>query len=123
MELRSNGKLMLTGEYMVLRGAEALTLPLRKGQTMKVTTGKGVPSVNWKTTINGCHWFDARFSIPDLAIANTNDFPTAQNVRELLLAIKKIKAIFPFRERFLSCGEQSRIQYRLGAWKQFITDQ
>ncbi len=85
---------MLTGEYMVLRGAEALTLPLRKGQTMKVTTGKGVPSVNWKTTINGCHWFDARFSIPDLAIANTNDFPTAQNVRELLLAIKKIKPSF-----------------------------
>ena len=92
--LRSNGKLMLTGEYLVLRGAKSLTLPLNKGQTMKVTLGKGVPSLLWRTSINDCFWFEATFSIPDFAIANTNDFPTAQNVREMLSAVRKLNPAF-----------------------------
>ncbi len=98
MILRSNGKLMLTGEYMVLRGAESLTLPLTKGQTMKITEEDGIPALDWRTNINGCYWFDARFSIPDFAIANTNDFPTAQNIRELLIAARKINPEFLMRK-------------------------
>ncbi len=92
--LRSNGKIMLTGEYVVLRGAESLTLPLTKGQTMKITGGNGRPSLDWKTNVNGSFWFGARFSIPEFAIANTNDFPNAQNIREILMAARKINPSF-----------------------------
>jgi hypothetical protein len=35
----SNGKLLLTGEYVVLDGAEALALPTRFGQNLKVKQG------------------------------------------------------------------------------------
>ncbi len=98
MVIRSNGKLMLTGEYLVLRGAESLTLPLSKGQTMKISQGRGVPSLSWRTNINGCYWFDARFSIPDFAIANTNDFPTAQIIRELIIAARKLNSNFLSRK-------------------------
>ncbi|HYW95549.1 MAG TPA: GYDIA family GHMP kinase [Bacteroidales bacterium] len=92
--IRSNGKLMISGEYLVLSGAESLTLPLKKGQKMSIARTGGIPSLSWKTTINGCFWFEARFSIPDFAIANTNDFPTAQYVRELLLAARKLNPGF-----------------------------
>ena len=96
---RSNGKLMLTGEYAVLKGAESLTLPLRKGQSMTVIMSRGVPSVHWKTNILGSLWFEARYSVPDFAIANTNDFPTAQFIRNLLLAVRRIQPSFLVEKR------------------------
>ena len=34
MNLYSNGKLLITGEYLVLNGAEALALPLSCGQSL-----------------------------------------------------------------------------------------
>ena len=37
-EFRSNGKFMLTGEYLVLKGATALALPLKLGQSLDVDT-------------------------------------------------------------------------------------
>ena len=33
---KSNGKFMLTGEYLVLKGATALALPLKLGQSLDV---------------------------------------------------------------------------------------
>lgn len=37
MKYRSNGKLLLTGEYLVLEGATALALPTKPGQSLEVT--------------------------------------------------------------------------------------
>ena len=37
LSFRSNGKLLLSGEYLVLFGAEALAIPLRYGQTLDIT--------------------------------------------------------------------------------------
>ena len=33
---RANGKLLLTGEYLVLKGALALAMPLKLGQSLEV---------------------------------------------------------------------------------------
>ena len=35
----SNGKLLITGEYVVLDGAKALAIPTRFGQNLSVTSG------------------------------------------------------------------------------------
>lgn len=94
MKFRSNGKLMLTGEYLVLKGAKAFSLPLRYGQELEVIKQKGIRQLSWSTNVNGTHWFDAKFSIPEFAIANTNDFPTAQNLREILLAARSLNPFF-----------------------------
>ena len=47
-EFYSNGKLLVTGEYVVLDGALALAIPTKFGQTMKVapTTGN---VIHWKS--------------------------------------------------------------------------
>ena len=90
----SNAKLMITGEYLVLKGAKALSIPLKKGQGLKISEHQGNPSLVWKTFVKGQHWFDAVFSLNEFVIGNTNDFPTAQNLRELLLAAKKIRPGF-----------------------------
>jgi len=93
-QFRSNAKLMITGEYLVLRGAESLAIPLKYGQTLKVTEHTGIPSLVWKTYINGKHWFEAVFSLEGFAIGNSNDFIIAQFLREILLAAKKMNPAF-----------------------------
>jgi mevalonate kinase len=40
LKLKSHGKVLLTGEYAVLRGAKALALPVKSGQTMTVEAVK-----------------------------------------------------------------------------------
>lgn len=91
---RSTGKLMITGEYLVLEGAEALALPTQRGQSLVISEIAGRPQLSWKTYIEKEFWFEANFSIPDLAIGNTNDFPIAQSLRELILAARELEPSF-----------------------------
>ncbi len=44
----SNGKLLLTGEYLVLDGAKALALPTKMGQNLQVVT-HDKPTISWKS--------------------------------------------------------------------------
>lgn len=58
-----HGKLLLTGEYFVLDGAEALALPTTVGQSMKVKYRQSYqPVLNWKSIDHtGKTWFEANF--------------------------------------------------------------
>ena len=42
----SNGKLLITGEYVVLDGAKALALPTKFGQYLIIEPGKN-QQINW----------------------------------------------------------------------------
>jgi len=62
----SYGKLLLTGEYVVLDGAEALALPCKFGQSLKV---KPLDSHQFQWTSyleNGKVWQDLKFSLKDI---------------------------------------------------------
>ena len=52
MNFKSNGKFLLTGEYLVLKGATALALPLKFGQSMDVETlDKNENLIYWEAYI------------------------------------------------------------------------
>lgn len=54
----SNGKLLITGEYLVLDGAKALALPTKYGQNLVVEKGFG-KSISWKSfDADGSVWFE-----------------------------------------------------------------
>ena len=36
MQFRSNGKFLITGEYLILSGAKGLAIPLKAGQRMLI---------------------------------------------------------------------------------------
>ncbi len=56
---KSNGKLLLTGEYLVLKGAQSLALPLKYGQTMQVSDSHR-SSIEWSScSLDGQIWFEA----------------------------------------------------------------
>lgn len=48
MQLRANGKLLLTGEYFVLDGARALAVPTRLGQTLTTTEAALDRKIQWR---------------------------------------------------------------------------
>lgn len=58
-----HGKLLLSGEYFVLDGAEALALPTTVGQSMKVKYRHSYqPTLNWKSIDHtGKVWFESNF--------------------------------------------------------------
>lgn len=60
LEFYSRGKLLLTGEYVVLDGAKALALPTKKGQSLSITPNKlGV--INWTSIdCNGEVWYKTK---------------------------------------------------------------
>lgn len=64
---RSNGKLLLTAEYVVLDGANALALPTNYGQSLTVESFDK-PQLNWKSIDhNGEIWFEALITLEKIA--------------------------------------------------------
>jgi len=62
----SNGKLLLTGEYVVLDGAKALALPTKKGQSLLVEINDS-KKISWNSF--DCHknkWFTTEINISEL---------------------------------------------------------
>ena len=67
----SNGKLLLTGEYVVLDGAMALALPTKLGQSLTVETIEDT-HILWKSIDgNGKIWFEDCFEINNEAISRS----------------------------------------------------
>jgi len=73
----SNGKLLLTAEYLVLFGAKALALPTKKGQNLLIRTNTS-GQLNWNSFDEHKKiWFTAIFTIADVINnVQTNDAPT-----------------------------------------------
>ena len=62
----SNGKLLITGEYVVLDGAKALALPTKYGQNLIVETNNS-SIIEWKSfDSDGSIWFESEFNLEDI---------------------------------------------------------
>ena len=55
---RSNGKLLLSGEYLVLHGAWSLAIPTILGQSLKVKDMDREGTLLWKTKVVSKTWLD-----------------------------------------------------------------
>ncbi|AUC86325.1 GHMP kinase [Polaribacter sp. ALD11] len=91
MNYYSNGKLLLTGEYLVLDGAKSLAIPTKFGQDLVVEKIKE-PQLIWGSfTHTGNCWFEAVFDLPKLRLVNctfkSEKEGSAEFIAETLLAI------------------------------------
>lgn len=65
-EFYSQGKLLLTGEYVVLDGAKALALPCKLGQSLSVKKSSG-KEYTWTSYLNNrMLWQKVNFSVEDI---------------------------------------------------------
>ena len=93
---KSNGKLLLTGEYVVLDGALSLAIPTTFGQSMKVTK-LDEPKLIWKSFDDKNKiWLEEEFSIENNEITTSftprND--TSKRLFEILQAVKQLNPEF-----------------------------
>ncbi len=92
----SNGKLLLTGEYLVLEGAKALAVPVNKGQNLKIQQEepKDFPVLHWMAYQLSELWFQASYRLPELSVIQTSNADFASNLQNLLETCKKISPEF-----------------------------
>ena len=81
----SNGKLLITGEYVVLDGAKAFALPTKFGQNLIIEETEG-QIIHWKSVdSDGSIWFED--TIPFLSIVRKERFDDAKNIKNTLIEI------------------------------------
>ncbi len=81
----SNGKLLITGEYLVLDGAKAFALPTKFGQKLIVEASEG-QIIHWKSfDSDGSIWFED--TIPFASIIRNERFDDAKNIKNTLIEI------------------------------------
>jgi mevalonate kinase len=109
-----HGKVLLTGEYLVLDGAEALALPTSVGQTMSIKYRHSYePKLYWKSyDQSGREWFSATFEYWHFDCAdNTSD--DAKNLQNILRQARKQNIHFLRDE--MDIFVETRLEFNL-AW-------
>lgn len=102
---KSNGKLLLTGEYLVLKGATALALPLKLGQSLDVEAlEENENRIYWnaykKSTDNGQQttdivhdpqpWFSVVLDKIDFSVIETDDNEKAERLSNIMSKVKSL---------------------------------
>lgn len=91
----SNGKLLLSGEYVVLDGAKALAIPTKFGQSLTIvpnTSGK----LKWKSLDHhGMIWFENTFNIdPSFSSDSPSDNKISHRIVQILQEVKRLNSNF-----------------------------
>ncbi len=82
----SHGKLLITGEFFVLKGALALALPLKLGQLTVLNKHDNVSrQLMWKSFYRQHLWFQATFNPDNFEIINASEQGKAIFVQNLLI--------------------------------------
>lgn len=112
----SNGKLLITSEYLVLDGAKALAIPTKFGQDLVVENIKE-SSLIWESfdSENNC-WFSAEFRVPDLRIVNeTFDAKTEDSKESIAKTLQNILVVAKqMNPNFLSSNGGFIVKTNLG---------
>jgi len=89
---RANGKLLLTGEYIVLHGAKALAMPVNKGQQMTVQSEATLHKneIVWEARKPDGLWLDAKINLPDFSIIATTNSAVTNKLQQILITLNQL---------------------------------
>jgi len=90
----SRGKLLITSEYLILKGAKGLAIPCNKGQFLefKVINSK---NLNWKSyDYNNRIWFEAIFDCENFNCIKSNKKSIAKSLSFILKETRKLNPKF-----------------------------
>lgn len=96
MKFSSNGKLLITGEYLVLDGAKSLALPTNFGQDLHVEINNS-NILSWRSfDEQNDIWFNAEFEIKNSKILSRthNDKEVSQRLIQIFEAIQTLNPNF-----------------------------
>ncbi len=93
-EFYSNGKLLLSGEYAVLDGAQGWAIPSKYGQYLRIVP-QNAETLSW-TSIDdrGTTWFEATYHFTSLDLLTTSDHAIAEALQTVLKATQRLNPSF-----------------------------
>ena len=95
----SNGKLLITGEYLVLDGAQSLAVPTIYGQSLSVKGTQG-NQLTWKSLDEtGKPWFEGTYELQELGVVSINSVSEeapaiSGTLQKILLEARKLNPNF-----------------------------
>lgn len=110
---RANGKLLLSGEYVVLDGGLALALPSRLGQSLEVFVKKiqADSVLNWTAYLDdNSVWFRAQISLNQLELIHNSNWKLANQLIEIFRVIQKLNPSF-FSQKNISVNCTTRLEF------------
>jgi len=96
--LRANGKLLISGEYLVMNGAVALAFPVRFGQELKISPIND-HILNWDSKQDKETWFSASFNMENLSVIKPSDSGIASSLWRILQAARSFNPDFPLSDK------------------------
>jgi mevalonate kinase len=106
----SHGKLLLTGEYLVMKGAKAIALPLKLGQSLAISE-QNTNHINWKTYELNKLIFTASFHLNTFDILQTTDKEKANYIQRLFKAVKLLSPDFLNHSKGLKV--EAKVQFNM----------
>ncbi|GMT44246.1 MAG: hypothetical protein IEMM0006_0078 [bacterium] len=92
----AHGKLLITGEYLVMQGARALAVPVNRGQHLQVVSASAENGARllWTALKPDGLWFRAEVELPTLQIIKTTDKTLTKKLIEIFTVIRYFAPAF-----------------------------
>ncbi len=87
----SNGKLLITGEYLVLQGALSLAVPTAAGQYLHLKPGQPDGLLDWSTQVLSRPWFHCLIDPESMDIMESDRRDIALKLLAILKAASELK--------------------------------
>ena len=101
---QAHGKFLLTGEYLVLKGALSLAVPLKLGQSLQVSLADtDTHRLQWIASQPDKLWFSVLFDSETLMPLSSDDPAKAEKLSSILKAVRQLKP-----DAFLGCDMRFR---------------
>jgi mevalonate kinase len=89
MRFYSNGKLLITGEYVILDGALSLAVPALLGQSLEVTDNES-KHIKWLSkNSDGRVWFNCTIRIDNLKVEKTSSNEISNKLSQIIKVIRE----------------------------------
>lgn len=90
----ANAKLLLTGEYFVMHGANALAIPLKYGQTLTVSYLVNDDLLHWTAADKNGVWFNADIKTRAIIVIKSTDETVGTRLQIILKAARTLNPQF-----------------------------
>jgi mevalonate kinase len=90
---KSHGKFLITAEYLILKGAVGLALPLKRGQTL-IIQANHTDFIQWESSVLGKTWFECKIHIKDLKVISTTDEEISNSLVKVLSEARSLNPSF-----------------------------
>lgn len=90
----AHGKLMLIGEFFVLRGANSVAAPSFYGQTMNLESHSNSKELLWEANLHDSLWFNARYRLKDFEVLESSNPYLAESFARLIRVTRELNPSF-----------------------------